>query len=158
MKFANAYMTVIYNNPKRYARLVRKTAQKVRALQKKLGFDALAFTGTSGAAIAYPVSVATGIHLICVRKTIRGTHCSFKVEGSDNKNIKKYLIIDDFTDSGNTIRKIIKMIRTNKLGYNDKVAECVGALMHEPRCNDFWVSGIPVYTLGTKMKNVPLKL
>ena len=114
MKFTNAYMPEVYNSPKKYAALVHRVAKKIQALQKKLGFDALAFTGTSGAAIAYPVSVITGIPLICVRKTTRGSHCNMVVEGPSDKDIKKYLIVDDFIQSGNTIRKIIKKIKNNK--------------------------------------------
>ena len=89
-------------DPKDLKRITKRVSKKMLALKKKLKFDAIVFRGNSGAAIAFPVSVATGIPVVLVRK--EGSHGS-KVEGSCS--VSKYLILDDFISSGETMKKIL---------------------------------------------------
>lgn len=127
MNFRTSYMECVYNDPEKYAKLIKKVAKKVRELQESLGFHAIAFRGTSGAAMAYPVSAATGIPLICVRKD--DSHHGGMTEGSDNIDVKKYLIIDDFIGLGRTMDAIIKAIDDRR---GRKVVKCVGILLYNP--------------------------
>lgn len=68
-------------------------------------FDTIAFRGMSGAIIAPSVAQAMGKQLILVRKPGDKTHSLLKVEG--NKSAKKYVIVDDFVETGSTKRDII---------------------------------------------------
>ena len=110
MKFYSSYLQPIYDDPVKYKELISKTAARLRRLQKKTPFDAIAFRGTSGAALAYPISARMGIPLICVRKKGDNAHCCSTVEGSGLRDIKRYIIIDDFIFSGNTIDEILSEI------------------------------------------------
>jgi adenine/guanine phosphoribosyltransferase-like PRPP-binding protein len=108
------YLRPVFD-PARFTELVAKIVVRVRQLKTELRFDAIAFRGNSGAAFAYPVSAATGIPLLCVRKG-ESTHSSAAVEGpvADNgvsAEIDTYLILDDQVSSGETMRAIIDAIR-----------------------------------------------
>ncbi len=77
-------------------------------------FDAIAFAGMSGAIIAPMVAYKLNKPLIVVRKesdtSISGnSHSSRMVEGCIFA--RTYLIIDDFIDTGNTIKRIIDQIK-----------------------------------------------
>ncbi len=111
-------------SPKDLKRITTRVSKKMLALKKKLKFDAIVFRGNSGAAIAFPVSVATGIPVVLVRK--EGSHGS-KIEGSCN--VSKYIILDDFISSGDTMRKILnEMTKWNAGG--DSEVQCVGIALY----------------------------
>jgi len=79
-------------------------------LRKELKFDAIAFTGSSGAAIAFYLAIEHEIPLIYVRKEAEESHGNI-IEGTTMAGtIKKYLIVDDFVCSGATVCRIIKAI------------------------------------------------
>lgn len=126
MRFDSSYMGCIYRDPKKYVILLDDVVKKVLKLKKTLKFHAIAFRGTSGAALAYPISIATGIPLICVRKPSDKAHGG-PVEGSSNTDVKKYLIIDDFMSTGDTIKAIIDAIDMKRRNYSVK---CVGILLY----------------------------
>jgi hypothetical protein len=78
----------------------------------KLQFDAIAFTGVSGALIAPIVAFQMGVDLIVVRKDIEGSHSKSLVEGAWQAS--KILIIDDFVATGDTIIRIASMLREHR--------------------------------------------
>ena len=78
-------------------------------LRRKVKFDVIAFTGSSGACIAFTLAYETEIPLLYVRKPGEKSHGS-RIESNAGKTVKKYLIVDDFIDSGDTIRNIVKRI------------------------------------------------
>ncbi len=102
------YLGKVYrvNNFTNTVKIATNTLRKYRQKHK---FDAIAFTGTSGAALAYPLSYTLKIPLICVRKSTRDNHFGSKVEGC--YSVDKYIIVDDFIDTGSTIEKIQKAIK-----------------------------------------------
>ena len=97
----------------------------LKQLRKKVNFDAIAFTGTSGAGFAFPLSYLLRVPLICVRKKT-SSHCHLAIEGTLDS--KRYLIVDDFIASGATIRKIRKTIRNNR---DTKKAVPVGIFLYD---------------------------
>jgi adenine/guanine phosphoribosyltransferase-like PRPP-binding protein len=119
---------------------VEQAAKALRLFRKKNPFDAIAFRGNSGAAIAYPLSFKLQIPLICVRKG--PSHSPFKVEGCSNA--KTYVIVDDFIESGNTIKRIRKAINTD---YRSE-PKLVGILLYDYgppcSCKEHDWQGIPV--------------
>lgn len=75
-------------------------------------FDAIAFSGMSGALYAIPVANALNKELLIVRKK-EGHHSGMKMEGYySTSNDARYIIIDDFTDSGTTLVRIIDAIKS----------------------------------------------
>lgn len=106
-EITTSYLSRVYY-PVLYKKHVKETIDAVRKYKKKNPVDAIAFTGTSGAAYAYPVSLAVGLPLICVRKP-GSQHYGTGIEGC--RNAKSYIIIDDFISSGATLRRIIKMVK-----------------------------------------------
>lgn len=106
-KIESCYLHKIYE-PNRFKKTVDDTIKTVIALNKEKKINAIAFTGTSGAALAYPVSYATGIPLLCVRKSTKDNHYREKLEGYTRP--KNYIIIDDCVCTGTTIKKMVKAI------------------------------------------------
>ncbi len=126
MDLSSSYMSHIYS-PSNLKRVVTRVARNIKKLQKKLKFQAIAFRGSSGAAVAYPVSMLTGIHLIHVRKSREKSHGT-RVEGGQS-NIKRYLILDDFIDEGGTVNAILHECK--KAAWDEsEVAECVGIALY----------------------------
>lgn len=94
-------------------RVVADTVRAVESLRKKnKKIRAIAFTGVSGAAVAFPVAAITGIDLICVRKKRDSSHSCLSVEGA--VNVDEIVVIDDFMSSGATLKKIVRSIRAHR--------------------------------------------
>lgn len=133
------YLGQVYS-PK-YLDLIPKAVKEIRQLRKKLKFDAIAFTGSSGAALAFPLSYFLKLPLIHVRKG-QSHYGSGPIEGTISS--QRYLIVDDFIDRGNTIRRIIKKIESELGGE----AKPVGIYLYDatfPNNFNFHGEKIPVY-------------
>lgn len=150
MRFGTAYLDSIYQSPLKYKRLINKIADQMIALKKKKSFGAIAFRGSSGAALAYPLSAQTNIPLICVRKPNEQSH-GFRIEGSQ-RNIKKYIIIDDFMESGKTIRAILNEIDKTNDWTEEGRAECVGIVLYTVAQEGEWNSEFFTF----KKKKIPI--
>lgn len=109
MNFSSQYLQEAFK-PEVFQAYVSNTVEIVTDLKSRLKFDAIAFTGVSGAAMAFPVSYITGIPLICVRKQEQ-SHGKM-IEG--HGNFKKYLILDDFICTGTTICRILEQLEEIK--------------------------------------------
>lgn len=99
------YLGKVYG--KQFLKLVPAAVKKLRAIKRKYPFDAIAFRGSSGAALAFPLSYFLKLPLIHVRKG-NSHYGSGAIEGTISS--KKYVIIDDFIDSGATVKKIIREV------------------------------------------------
>jgi len=128
MRFGTAYLESIYQSPLRYKQRIDRIAKRITTLKKKKSFGAIAFRGTSGAALAYPLSAQLNIPIICVRKATEVSH-GYSVEGTD-RNVRRYVIIDDFSETGKTIKAIIAAIDKKKDCFDEGGAECVGIIFY----------------------------
>jgi len=101
-------------------------------VESEVEFDAIACRGVSGLLIASPLCVAMNRPLIIVRKGISGTHSSARVEGYLPSELR-YVIVDDFIETGTTVYTIIRRIREQY--KNSKPhrmsARCVGLFLCE---------------------------
>jgi adenine/guanine phosphoribosyltransferase-like PRPP-binding protein len=103
---------------------VEATILMAREIMKRHPYDAIAFTGTSGSAMAYILSLQLDVPLVCVRKQVH-SHYSDTLEG--HIDTKRYLIVDDGIASGATCEKIISSI--HKGASID--ARCVAILLYQ---------------------------
>lgn len=101
-------------------------------------FDAIAFTGMSGALIAPLVAQRLQKELLLVRKAGDGSHSGYIVEGG--LDCTKFIIIDDLIMSGNTIRNLLEKVKT--VCPN---ATCSGIILYHEEANDYdFENRIPV--------------
>ncbi len=136
-----------------FAKHVDDAVKAVKEFQKKTPFDAIAFTGTSGAGMAFPLSYVMKIPLIHVPKPGVYRHDYSKVEGTVSS--KKYLIVDDFIGGGTTVKKIESTI-TEELKNNIEPPQPVGIFLYEApnykgsRTNmTLGKYSVPIFTLPT---------
>lgn len=100
------YLEKVYD-PKVYRFNIREMKDKIVKFKKKNKFDTIAFSGHSGAAYAYPLSVQLKCDLICIRKS-KTARYDAKFEG--NEDCQNYIIVDDCIDTGVTVKRIQKEI------------------------------------------------
>jgi len=99
------YLGKVYG--KQFLKLVPAAVKRLRALKRKIPFDAIAFRGSSGAALAFPLSYFLKVPLIHVRKG-QSHYGGGSIEGTISS--KRYIIVDDFVESGRTVKTIIREI------------------------------------------------
>jgi orotate phosphoribosyltransferase len=104
--------------PHKLRQIVNKALRKLPNRK----FDSIAFRGMSGAIVAPIVAMKLKKNLLMVRKTSVTTHSGCKVEGFSKS--KKYIIVDDFIESGATAAHIYYEVKD----FAPK-AECVGLLV-----------------------------
>lgn len=83
--------------------------EKAVADLKDVVFDAIAFTGMSGALFAPMLAFAMKKELIAVRKSSADTHSHTPIEGYIKS--KRYIIVDDFVSSGTTILLVCEKVK-----------------------------------------------
>jgi adenine/guanine phosphoribosyltransferase-like PRPP-binding protein len=119
-----------------FQRAVDKTLTAAEAIRKRTGFDTIAFSGMSGAAMAFLLSHWMGVPTLCVRKKGDSSHYVSStrryLEGNA-VDVRKYLIVDDFISSGATVQYMIDTI-----GDTNAQAECVGMLMYASYSDRQW--------------------
>src|SRR5258706_474101 len=118
-KIQTDYLGKVYSME--FLKLVPKAVKKIRAIKRKHPFDAIAFTGSSGAALAFPLSYLLKLPLIHVRKG-KSHYGGGQIEGTISS--KRYLIIDDFIETGASIRRVIKAVNS-ELDDAKPVAICL---------------------------------
>ncbi len=109
--YQSEYLGSIFHLPS-FKKIVEETIQCLNFVRQKHNADSLAFSGTSGSGIAYIASYALNMPLILVRKPAaqEPSHMFGFVEG--NLDSKRYIIVDDFVSSGDTIARIICAIHS----------------------------------------------
>ena len=106
---------------------LKKTISLCKRALKNKNFDAIAFRGLSGTLVGPAVVVGMNKTMLAVRKRDDNSHSDMMVEG--DKGAKHYIIIDDFINSGSTVRAIRKEVK--KFAPQ---AKCVGVL----EVNNLW--------------------
>lgn len=120
--------------PSGWTKKLQYCTMKINELKKTRKVDALAYTGSSGAAAAYVLGVALNLPVVYVRKEGEPSHGS-KVESNATKSIKNYLIIDDFICSGTTVKNIVSGIANYAKETRVKEPTCVGVFLYQDDTN-----------------------
>jgi hypothetical protein len=132
-----------------FAKHVDAAVKVVSEFRKKHPFDSIAFTGTSGAGMAFPLSYVMKVPLIHLPKPGVYRHDYSKVEGT--RSSKKYLIVDDFIGGGSTVKRIEKTITDEIMSK----PEPVGIFLYEgpntgsSRKMTLGKFSVPIFTLPT---------
>jgi hypothetical protein len=128
------YLDKVYHLDQ-FRRAVNLAVKRIKKFEKEHPFEAIAFTGISGAAFAFPLSLQLNKPLICVRKRKDNTHYGDIVEGCTNAT--SYIIVDDFIASGKTISRIMTQINRhrNDFGIKFQKPKLVGIYLYDD-CNN----------------------
>lgn len=100
--------------------IIRNLAEAIKV--SGLKFDSVAFCGMSGALVAPRLCSRIRKKMVMVRKPHDNRHSSYDVEGY--RDLPKYIIVDDLTSSGCTIRHIIDEMK------RFSSAECQGIFLY----------------------------
>jgi len=131
--YGSGYLSPILNGHNINA-IVSLILPKIK--KAKLNFDYIACRGMSGIVIAVPLAMRLNKGIIIVRKDVKGSHGS-KIEASPaiKNNIVRYIIVDDFIDTGKTIKTIKKEVEdVDWIGYGKDDAvkfDLVGVVLYE---------------------------
>lgn len=135
MQVYTEYLSSVYHKDNFKAN-INRAVRSLAEFEKTTPFDAIAFTGTSGAALAYPISYLMDKGLLCIRKQESQHFYNGKVEGFWGS--QSYIIVDDFVSSGNTIRAIIDGVTSKSK------SELVGIYLYDSnRWGESWDAGVP---------------
>lgn len=85
-----------------------------KAIKKasKFKFDSIAYTGHSGALVAIPMALSLKKHIVIVRKPHEKSHGTIIEKNNIAKNC---LIVDDFIETGKTLKRIKKHLDNNEI-------------------------------------------
>ena len=119
------------NEPAKLRERMKDAIPVFKRLRYRLKFDAVAFTGSSGCCIAFVLAYETKIPLLYVRKPGEKSHGGTLETNVRNTAIKKYLIVDDFIDTGDTIRKMVKRINLACSKKSMNAPEPVGVFLFD---------------------------
>jgi len=149
-------------NESRFENTIHGMAKLIKNLQKKLKFTHMVCTGISGQSVGWPISFITGIPLVVIRKALEKSHGS-RIVGQSGL-CSKYIIIDDFISSGETIERVIReMKKEEKEQRRWDVAggdtACAGILLHNSNKSHtmFENTKIPIYYVERKIPKKQVK-
>ncbi len=129
------YLKRVYE-PEEFKLMVEEMAARIRPYLAD--FDAIAFRGSSGAAIAYPLSFLLGKPLMHVRKP-DNSHSELTVEGFCGA--RNYIIVDDFVCSGSTLREIVIQVDAYTTGAGHPVPKPIHLFLYSADigCSDWGI-------------------
>ena len=115
MSYNSSYLIDVID-PAKGRRTLKAFIAYIKA--SKVQFDTVICRGVSGLLVAPAVAQSLKKHLIVVRKQ-DGNHSGALLEGF--RDAKRFIIVDDFICSGNTIREQLNAMANGQSG-----AQCVG--------------------------------
>lgn len=122
-------------HPADLAALLKTAIAAFGRLREKVDIQAIAYTGSSGAAIAFPLAIAYELPIIYVRKEGEKSHGG-EVECNFTDEIENYVIVDDFIATGKTVQTIIAGIKTRAKRFSWDGPECIGVFTFDPQHGD----------------------
>jgi adenine/guanine phosphoribosyltransferase-like PRPP-binding protein len=122
-----------------------EAAELFTAMAGEVEFDTVVVTGTSGLLMGPLLAHLHQKKLLVVRKPKESTHSAFELEGW--QDARRLVFVDDFVESGWTIRRVHEQLGKLKTRW-----EWAGAFLWSP-CgrNSFvapWPESMPVYQVG----------
>ena len=124
---STSYLSTIFY-PETFPKTIEASLEVARRLKEERGFDTIAFSGMSGAAMAFILANEMKLPLLCVRKKGESSHYVNGYEDrilEGNLTTEKFLLVDDFISSGKTVNYMLDCIKKDI-----PTAVCVGMLMY----------------------------
>lgn len=111
---------------------VRNAVETIRQNISVRSFDTIAVRGISGVLLGSPLAIKLNKNLCVIRKS-DGSHSSNNLESGLSCQ-GRYLIVDDFIETGSTVKAIVNGIKEDDT-YNldigtDRRSTCVGAYLY----------------------------
>lgn len=103
-----------------------KRIRQCKAALKKYDYDAIAVRGVSGLLLGPTLAMKCRKSLIVVRKPDEDCHSSNVCEG--DRGTKRYVIVDDFVDTGSTVTAIMRAVKEWQVKKHGIAGECIGVL------------------------------
>ncbi len=106
-------------------------AKAIQELMAETGADCVVVHGNSGVSCGFAALMCGNFPLILLRKDNDNSHGS-PMEGPNGHNVRRYLILDDFIDTGATMERIKTKIAalSNQRGDGLPTPECVGIVLY----------------------------
>lgn len=105
MFFDNAgYSSYQFNE--RFRENAGYAAKRIKETLARFDAQAVVVTGKSGMALAFGAKMLVNFPLVVVRKAGDSSH-GFRIEGTPDTRVDRYVILDDFVVSGDTVRRIV---------------------------------------------------
>lgn len=106
------------------------SVRHIAKIVKDTGATSIAFQGSSGSALGFILAYKLGINIIYVRKPNEDSHGA-ALKATRGAIVSKFLIIDDFPESGSTVRRINATLRKFATKANGALPECVGIYFYD---------------------------
>lgn len=87
--------------------IIRESVRKLNPYRNQ--FDTIAYCGSSGCIVAPSICLEMNKEQLLVRKSRSNSHARHLVEG--NYQARRILLVDDFTCSGATVRRMLARIK-----------------------------------------------
>lgn len=144
--YGNGYSACQYDRDAR-----RRTATKIATylpdVMAHTGADSVVVTGKSGISMAFAALMLIDFPILTVRKDGESSHGS-QIEGTTNHEFRKYLILDDLVDTGETVRRVVNTLtnHSTRWGENqDNKLQCVGVVCYQGYNGPNWLKDYEEY-------------
>jgi hypothetical protein len=108
MRVYNSYSGSMYDRTLLRAR-VKSLVQRLPEIMARTNADSIFVTGKSGLGIAFPLLYKMDVKIVTVRKPGEESHGTM-FEGIDRFEPKRYLFLDDFVSSGETVERVLTSV------------------------------------------------
>lgn len=128
--YDGGYSDVQYNTG-----ILRSHAQMladfIPRMMQEYDADCIAVMGKSGISLAFATLMLIDFPIMVVRKRGENSHGN-PIEGTHMHVAKRYLILDDFVSSGETVRNIVSLINEKaSFSQNGFVPQCAAVLAYK---------------------------
>ena len=134
----NGYSHVQYSATERKV-IVQRLINYLPSVMEYIKADSIAVTGKSGISFMFALLEHIDIPFMTIRKP--GENCHGEtIEGTLDHNFQRYLILDDFVDSGDTVRRIISTLEKScTYSYSSEQPYCVGVVEYTRGNDRYWL-------------------
>lgn len=116
--------------PTRLREMAANIAERLPTIMEETGANAVVVSGKSGVSLAFATSILIDFPIVVVRKRGENSHGNM-IEGETGRIMTRYLILDDFISSGDTVGRIVTLINEYADVRTEMPPACVGCVMHK---------------------------
>jgi orotate phosphoribosyltransferase-like protein len=121
---------------------VRQISEDLPVFMKAVNADTVVVSGSSGLSVAFALRMLVDIPIIMLRKDGEGSHSGKWSAVSDRViTTRRYVILDDFTESGETVNRIIEDMKDADLAGLFFYARGSARMFVRGVCSNKW--GVP---------------